>query len=134
MTLRLTRRFDQHYACVVCKRLQLDGNIDVDHRSWTCVACHHPISITLADPAGNRYQVERHPARHLAVGDQIVYLQRHDLLAVGELTASSLSTYKEKRWFLTVKGFGYQLVDPDHYFNRIPRLITWGVKLEQPAS
>lgn len=119
MTLRITPRFDQHYACPTCSRERLDANTELNDRTWTCVRCHQPVHIKMADPAGNHYLVERRLSRHLAVGDRIVYLLDYHRLGIGVLKASSPSTYKEKRWLLVVQDFGHQLVNPDHYVNRI---------------
>ncbi|MBD8576987.1 hypothetical protein IFU04_22355 [Pseudomonas syringae] len=124
MTLRITRRFDQHYACPTCSRERLDANTELDDRTWTCQRCHQPVHIKMADPAGNHYLVERHLPRQLTVGDRIVYLHDYNRLGVGELKASSTSTYKEKSWLLVVQDFGHRLVNPDHYVNCIPSTIA----------
>lgn len=114
-----TVAFDRRYDCSTCQTENLTLHDHVNHLTWTCTTCGQPVQISVAGADGLHVTVERHPAQALQP-DDIVALehkpsQRHLVLA------SAPAMGKGQRWYICLEGFGGNQVEPNRYYNRLPR-------------
>ena len=107
----ITLAFDKHYECPVCEK-ELKLHRGLCSKTWLCPDCSTPVYIRVDDEKGNRYTLERKPAKSLLVDDQVLLeprLDRHYLVY------SSTSVAKGK-WRLALKEYRVITVGAnDHY-------------------
>ncbi len=118
MTFRVETVFDQHQACPTGDDYP-DHPTDLDSRTWTCRTCKQSVYIDMADKAGNRFTVERRPAREIHEDDFVVYREKAGITA-GRVTASNPYRGKGRLWHLAVEAFGSDRISPEQYVSRIP--------------
>lgn len=111
--------FDQGYRCTTCDLQDLDRHTDLDDKTWTCNACGNPVLIDLADDQGHTHTIERRQAQHLTDNDRVVL--DHDLSQLSDVYASNAATGKGPGWYIALQGQRGDKVEPDRYYNRLPR-------------
>jgi len=119
MTFRVEPVFDVIHTCPT-GHAHPDHPTDLDPRTWSCLICKQSVYIEMADKAGNRFIVERVPARAIRAGDFIVYRGHAGFTAV-EVTGSNAHQGKGRLWYLAVMQFGHDKISPEQYVSRIPR-------------
>lgn len=120
MLLGISTGFDQSYECRTCELTDIDRDEDLDHRTWRCKKCGHPVWIHLENEAGDTELVERHPACEIIAGDFIV-LEHNISMGLLEIKGSKPATVKGNKWFLGIENVGHHIVERNKHYNCMPR-------------